>query len=358
MEYRLLQEDEFGQAIELADGVFREEGHVSMGEAFPHVFSPAFNQSYGAFEDKTLVAFIGLVPSVICSENAEIQAYSIGAVCTHPDYRKRGIGTHLLKQVFAHIQKAGASILFVSGDLPIYKKAGCTYYGEVYRYDLHPGSLESNRKYTVRELLPYDWFHIRKLSHNRPVRYEQSLFELALLRQSAGFASIFKAKQNVLVAEEDGVEKGFLVMTTPTQEENQAFSRVIEWGGEPKAITSLLAESFRFGMDTLRVKVPWFETKLIESLDSLNKIKTAYPGTIKIMDLDILLEQLAPYFEGKITISSTDANQKQLTWKQHSITVENQMLEQMILTGEHGLDYDFSGIFPVPLPYPEGLNYV
>ncbi|GHI00759.1 GNAT family N-acetyltransferase [Neobacillus kokaensis] len=357
-EYRILQEKEYGQAIHLANQAFREPDHVSMGEAFPHVFSPALNQSYGAFEDEKLVSFIGLVPSVIHIENAEVQAYSIGAVCTHPDYQKRGLASTLLGHIFAHIKMAGASVLFVSGDLPIYKKAGCTYYGKVLQYNLRQGNLNQKGKYSIRELLPYDWFQIRKLSNKRSVRYEQSIFDLALLNKAAGFSSIFKTKHTILIAEAEGELKAFLVLAAPNLGQPQAVSRVIEWGGDPEAVCSLLAETFRYGSETVRLMVPAFETALIKLLSSLEKSEASYPGTIKIMGLDVFLQQLAPYLAGKITISTIDDQHKQLSWGQNSVIVENNTLEQMILKGIHGLDDGLANIFPVPFPYPEGLNYV
>ncbi len=122
-QYRLLRNNEYDKAITLADQVFRDAEHSSMGNAFPYVFSPELGQSFGVFINGELVSFIGLVPSVLHIGGADISAYSIGAVCTHSDYRKKGYASQLLHKVFEHINKAEASILFVSGTLPLYIKA-------------------------------------------------------------------------------------------------------------------------------------------------------------------------------------------------------------------------------------------
>jgi predicted N-acetyltransferase YhbS len=358
VEYRLLQEKEFKQAFDLADRVFRKEGHVSMGIAFPQVFSSALNQSYGAFIDEKLVSFIGLVPSVLHIEGAEVQAFSIGAVCTEPDYRKRGIANTLLQMIFEHVNNSGASVLFISGDLPIYMKQGCNYYGKMNQYKIHRDDFHWDEEYTVRELQPYDWFQLRKLSQNRCIRYEQSIYEMAILNEAAGFASIFKMKHKVLVAEENQELKAFLVIGMPYQEQVNADSRVIEWGGDPLAIRSLLVEAFNYGLNSLLVNVPTFEKALNQLLDSLEKVEVPYPGTMKIMNLDLLLKQLRSYFDGKVEIANEDEHNKKLVFEQNTVVISNQELEELILKGNIKFDSCLDAIFPVPFPFPQGLNYV
>ncbi|MEH7388075.1 GNAT family N-acetyltransferase [Bacillus sp. JJ1521] len=359
VDYRLLKEADFQQASDLADKVFRKEGHVSMGIAFPQVFSSSLNQSYGAFIDEKLVSFIGLVPSVLHIEDAEVQAYSIGAVCTEPDYRRRGLANTLLQMVFDHVNKSGASVLFISGDLPIYIKQGCTHYGKMNQYKIGKGSLTANKSYTVRELGPYDWFQLRKLSHHRPVRYEQTIYEMAQLNKAAGFASIFKMNHKVLIAEENHRIKAFLVFGIPYHEQVEADSRVIEWGGDPVAIRALLSEAFTYGLDSLVLNVPTFEKDFIQELDSLQeKVEQPFPGTMKIVNLDVLLDQLGPFLKDKLEISTVDEQNKSLLFKGNSVIMNNQALEELILKGSKNGDSYLEDLFPIPFPFPQGLNYV
>ncbi|MDF2719466.1 MAG: acetyltransferase, family, partial [Paenibacillus sp.] len=58
-EIRLLRPDEFRAAAALADLVFRDADHKSMGDAYPNAFSPSLLQSYGAFVDGSIVSFVG-----------------------------------------------------------------------------------------------------------------------------------------------------------------------------------------------------------------------------------------------------------------------------------------------------------
>ncbi|WP_053362655.1 GNAT family N-acetyltransferase [Bacillus sp. FJAT-27251] len=357
-EYRLLKQEDFTQAIDLADKTFRKEGHVSMGPAFPEVFSAALNQSYGAFIDGRLVSFIGLVPFVLHIGRAEVQAYSIGAVCTDPGFRRQGLANTLLQKVFEHGNKSGASVLFVSGDLPIYIKQGCTFYGKMNHYKIEQGDLKADYPCTVRELQPYDWFQIRTLNHERPVRYEQSIYEMAVLNESAGFASIFKMKHKVLVAEENQKVTAYLVFGVPYNEQEGAESRVIEWGGEPEALCRLIGETFNYGLKSLLLNVPTFETALNVQLASLKKEEQPYPGTIKILNLDLLLDQLGPFLKDKIDISKQDGLQYKLAHNQNYLVVGHQEMEELILKGTNRSFSNLDPVFPIPFPHPQGLNYV
>src|ERR1700724_1990061 len=98
-EIHQVQGHEMNEAIQLADAVFRDAEQVSMAEAFPLVFSQSLGQSLGAFEQGKLVAFIGIVPAFIKVWLSRLPIYSLGAVCTHPDYRGRGYAGDLLNAI-------------------------------------------------------------------------------------------------------------------------------------------------------------------------------------------------------------------------------------------------------------------
>ncbi|MEH7745696.1 GNAT family N-acetyltransferase [Neobacillus drentensis] len=361
IEVRLLNSEfEFAQAIRLADQVFRDDEHKSMGKAFPHLFSPELNQSYGVFINNELVSYIGLVPSVIHLESAEILAYSIGAVCTHPDHRKKGFASMLLDWVFTHVQRTDASLLFVSGSLPIYIKAGCSFYGKLNKYEIKKGDLLEKEGCSVRELSPFDWFHLRKLFQSRPVYFEQSIYDFSILNKAAGYASIFKMEHKILVAETEYELRGFVVLgvPNPSSSSGKQPARVIEWGGDPQAIKSILTKSFHIDITSLKCSIPVHEKELNQLLISLEKTVAPYPGTIKITNLDLFLKQVEPFLHRKIELIDLDINRKKLIFNQKSIILDNVSLEKLILQGDPNLDDYLNEIFPIPLPFSKGLNYV
>lgn len=359
IEFRLLEtREEFEQAAKLADVVFKREGTTSMATAFPQVFSTSLKQSYGAFEDGRLVSFIGLVPSVLHIHNAELQVYSIGTVCTHPDYRKRGLANTLLQKIFDHIQKAEGSLLFVSGALPLYLKQGCTPYSKVNKYKLVSSSLSKSSEYTVREMNEYDWFRIRKIGNERHVRYEQSIFDLAMLKEASGYPSIFRQKNKVLVAEFNNEMKAFIVFTVPVEDTANVESHLMEWGGDPSAIRTLLAETFQYNIEVLNANIPSYD-ELINELKSTQFEQSPFPYfTVKIIDIDRLLQQLEPYFEGKVEIEKIDDSTYQITNQKEIYEVSIDELQEWLLHGTTVTNPDLERVFPIPFPSPQGLNYV
>lgn len=72
----------------------------------------------------------------------------------------------------------------------------------------------------------------------------------------------------------------------------------------------------------------------------------------------MLLKQAEPFFRGKVKIVDVDNSSKKLIYNQKSVILENASLEKLILQGNPTLDGYLNDIFPIPLPFPEGINYV
>lgn len=133
MKIRLLNSNELQQAADLSDLVFGKPGQPSMGKSFPALFHPGVSHSYGAFTDEgELVAFMGLAPDVVRIGEARLNVFSIGSVCTHPDFRGQNLASTLLAECMDHARRSGASLVFVSGGRSLYRRAGCYDFGRVH----------------------------------------------------------------------------------------------------------------------------------------------------------------------------------------------------------------------------------
>ena len=51
----------------------------------------------------------------------KISMASMGAVCTHPEYQGRGIGTRLLYETFNGLERDGVSVVTISGGRGLYR---------------------------------------------------------------------------------------------------------------------------------------------------------------------------------------------------------------------------------------------
>ncbi|MBU9723283.1 MULTISPECIES: GNAT family N-acetyltransferase [Bacillaceae] len=367
MEIRRLRGPEYKQAIELADCTFREKGQVSMAEAFPHVFSEELGLSIGAFDGEKLVSFMGIVPSTIKVGPARLNVFSLGAVCTNESYRKQGIASALLKEVYRFIDEAQASLLFISGDRGLYTRNNCYHFGQVTKYMLEDASrVNRNEDWDVRLGKKEDVFQVQHLRVKEQVQFEYSAAEWLLLLASSGYTRVFNnMDQALFVAEKSGVVEGYVVVGMPSEKSTTKYGVVTDWGGSRKSVVHILLTLLRDRVvPMLEVKVPWqdlLNDELKELSSSVEVEKNG--GTVHIVNPNRLIAQLMPYLGSKglkndIQFQQTGENNYTINYGDNEVMLSKEEIVSLIFNFEHDLDYQFEGVFPIPLPSTEGLFYV
>jgi predicted N-acetyltransferase YhbS len=378
LDVRLLQADEFEDAVELSNRTFRESEQTSMAEAFPYVFSSSLRQSYGAFADGKLVSFVGLVPSIVRVGSARLNVYSVGSVCTDPDYRGRGYAGTVLNCILSHIDKAGASLLLVSGYGPLYTRMNCFRFGAVTRFIIEPDSAAVIARNAVvangnlRELEPTDWFALAELARLREVGYEQSIWDLANLLQAQAIASCMKLHHKVLVVERQGKVEAFIVVAVPSHPNQKNQALAIEWAGNPYLIAGAFAQAVhRFQFEQLDVPVSWYETELVKVLTPAKSSRDQNLGTVHIVNPERFIRQLRPYLQAKHQQLSDGLQLQRLTDGRIEIRLNGwidildaRSLVSLMFDPEPQVNSNPSllsalrKLFPIPFPYAGGLNYV
>lgn len=377
---RLLRPGEFEAAAELADRVFRDAEHKSMGDAFPNAFSPALQQSYGAFAEGKLVSFVGFVPSVIRIGEAELNVYSIGAVCTDPDYRGRGYVGTILDMIREHSRRARAPLILVSGNRGIYERFGCRTFGSLTSFNASRQSFDklsgaTDGEETYRPFDRADWFALRKLSRSRYVGYEQSIWDLAAAIYAEPTASNSKLKHRVWVAERGGTPFAFAVLAVAGDIAPLGKPRLIEWAGDAAAAVRLAAYGARAeGAESLQFVVPWqdggMERVLAES--GCPAVTGKLTGTVAVVDAGELLRQLTPYLKRKdeaalsrLQLSTNEDGRHFAEWDGVSAELQPEELISLLFDPVRiesavpgPASEAASRLFPVPLPLPSGLNFV
>ncbi|GGE38193.1 hypothetical protein GCM10011391_16240 [Pullulanibacillus camelliae] len=363
MEIRQLRSEEATQAIKLSDAVFRDTEQKSMGEAFPTIFSSEMiEQSYGAFEGERLVAFMGLVPSVIRVGKAHVHSYSLGSVCTDPASRGKGYASQILDKLLRDIKQTEAALLLVSGDRPLYRRADCYPFGEVLQFEIEvAGSMDHT--FAIREYSPRDVHRVTELANNRPVGYALTPYDMSVYIHAEAYASCIKQQHRVLLAEQQGSTQAFLIVGVPYRH-SQSEAVAVEWGGDPQAIRSLLqAAKVHYALKSLKINVPWQEKELIERLSDFSHHYQANQGTIHLVDIERFFKQLGPYFSeafpsAQVQDWQLDKGEKRIIIRRQGIDVE--------MTSEALVSYLFDpkarqeGLpsITIPLPYTAGLNYI
>src|SRR5215208_6756591 len=68
-----------------------------------------------------------------------IHVGSVGGVCTHPNYRRQGLASHLLEHCTEQLVKEGARLMLISGDEGVYMRLGNVYQGKYTSFSIKPG---------------------------------------------------------------------------------------------------------------------------------------------------------------------------------------------------------------------------
>ncbi|WP_219834987.1 GNAT family N-acetyltransferase [Paenibacillus sp. R14(2021)] len=378
IEIRLLTEEEMQGAADGADAVFRDRDMSSMKEAFPFIFNSRTSHSHGLFMENELLVFMGLVPATARLGSARLSVLSLGAVYAVEAARNKGYASRLLEAVKTYGRQAGASLLLVSGDGPLYSRAGCRKFGDAYRFELNRAFAEANRpdsvKLQTREALHRDELGMHRLAAERRSAFEQSIWDFSVLIRTESNISGHKMKQRVYLAGRDGSPDAFAVIAHPTSLSNQP-PRVIEWAGEPGALLKLLAHvMLDTDMDRLTFTVTASEHELLGALNThaFRKERIRNQGTLLVLDAARLIDQLRPYLEEAAPSSGSRLSAR--SSEDGSTVLSLPGLPDAVLTHEELVSLFFdakpgpplpdgwgaaaASLFPLPFPYTDGLNFI
>ncbi|WP_135548593.1 GNAT family N-acetyltransferase [Paenibacillus cymbidii] len=306
---RQLTREDMPEAVKLANAIFRSDGMTPMNEAFPHSFSGDLGQSFGVYVSGELVSFMGLVPAVVRVGPAAISTFLLGQVCTRTDARGNGYAGAVMQAVVDYIERAGGSLMLVSGSRSLYDRFGCMPFGALANVTV--GGDWARARLAVREAglvvrsrETRDWFELKRLADERECRFDFSMWDLAALIGAESKASCMKHVHRAAVAErvgDSGKLAAFLVYTI--QGEGKASTRVpqaIEWAGEPAAVTQLMAHAVAaHRLDRFDIPVPVHEQPLMRELGDAAQELRPYPATLHIVDPERLLRQAEPYLRLK-----------------------------------------------------------
>ncbi|TFE23322.1 GNAT family N-acetyltransferase [Cohnella luojiensis] len=375
-EIRLVKKEEMKDAVASADAIFRDSEMISMQSAFPFIFSADVSHSYGLFENERLLVFMGLVPANVQLGNARLSVFSLGSVYSVEAARNRGYAGEVLAEIKRYGRKAGASLLLVSGDGPLYARAGCRKFGEAYEFTLKRGFTESltdiRKDYQFGEALHGDVLRLHEIAAGRYSAYEQSLWDFSVLIKTEADISGKKMKQRVYAAKQNGIPVAFVVMGLP-EGSPEAAPVVVEWAGEAVAVLSLLSYVMtEADLEQVSITVSGHEKELIGELRLIPAEKKRNQGTVYIFDAERLFDQLRPYFAEIDPTAATSLSIANAVDSGAILTLPG--LPEAELTHEELVSLLFdpepetrlseewkeatARRFPLPFPYTNGLNFV
>ena len=368
--------EEFANLMRLVNLVFRgnEVPSVSMEEELPLLFNrDNLNHLYIIKDGQQIVTHVGAVLNKLIIHGAKITIASIGAVCTHPDYRGKGYASRLLHHCVRELKEAGARLVVISGDRDLYRRANCYPAGEIYQYKITKGGLE-NLKATGVEIQPLkgsDLDTIISIHEQEPVRFH---------RTAKAFEKLISVPSNWM----KGIRDGFIIHNGEPVAYLFLFRKaagdregtVWEFSGEREALTHAIPSLFEhYQLDTLTLYVNVYDHRFVQVLTgkNLNAKKCTISGhSLGVINFTGLIEELRPYFEEYLSIEPPQAFMKKdqyvLSVFGEEYIIENQadlvhflfgpQWEKTRLTkGPAVLRDVLKKAFPIPIPWP-GLNFV
>jgi predicted N-acetyltransferase YhbS len=376
---RMMKQEDMAQAVKLSDDTFRDAEQSSMGTAFPYIFAESVNHmSYGAFADGRLVSFMGLVSWTIrIGASSRLRVFSLGSVCTHPDFRKQGLASNILEKVLKFVKEAGGSLLLVSGYRSLYERAGCLTFGQFRRYTVDTAAAEALEGHLagwgvrVRDALRSDYFTMSELANARTTSFELSSESLASLVKAEPMTSCMKLKHKVLVAEYNGTLQGFVVVGVSSDPARNGL--VVESAGTQAVVAGLFGSAVReYGLCGLDIPVGWHEKELNGLLAALPYNEEDNLGTVCVIDPPAFIAQLHPWLRtinrekaDQISLEEngdgqwllrvgTDGEALELTSRQLATLIFGSTTDH---EGKVSVFGDAAEMFPVPFPYSGGLCY-
>lgn len=367
IDFRPARPEDVEQILELVNYVFRTSSGLepTMGRQFPTFICPEnASNLYVAVDNRRIVAHIGIKKNTAIIYGHKVRMANMGAVCTHPDYQGKGIGTALLHEVFRSLGEEGIGLVSISGTRGLYKRNSCVEVGETFTYVLEKGkfsysykNLEGIRFYVSEDVDKAEVLF--DIYREEPIRYQRTKQEFPVLLKAVPMVHPPVPALTVVVAS-FGEEDTGLAYIIGYEKKPGAF-KVVEYAGERMAVVWLIEKLLHDrGMQEVTLEVPAYDRNLLSILNSarLSCVSSYYPGTtVRIVNKESLWSDIYPIVGEAWNECVSPSSLAELP---NQVADDDAKLAQFLFTGFNRPYYGqpWDQVFPLPLPWPNGLNYI
>jgi len=304
---RTPKEDEAQACAELAYQVFfadRFPDFFSGASTWPMVLREgALKDTFAMFDGDKPVSLIHRFERDVIIHGCKLRVGFVGSVCTHPDYRGRGLASTILAATMNKFQNDGVDFVCISGDRAMYRRVGARPVGGRSEFVINPENVERLKKHapkvSIRTANLEDAGLLASIYSQEPIRFIRPLsdYEIVLkYRHCVGQTCEF------VLAGDDAGTGAYLLVTSPQSREGKSYRTVFEYAGERHLVLGAICQ---LAQETeLRVKVEGKDL-LGEMLTELG-IKgtpTRKPGTIAVPNFARTMVKLVPFFASLLPAS-------------------------------------------------------
>lgn len=279
--------DELGQVVALANAVFSSE-HGRMGPEFPTLFHPDNGDWLRTFwAGGAAVAHVGVWRGRVHAGAATLAVAHVGAVCTHPDYRGRGLASALLLDALERLRATGTALVLISGARGLYQRVGARPFGVLLEYEVDAAALERVPLPEVAVAPAHDPAELMPLYRAEPYRYERSEAEWRALLPAKGYWPPDRG-HGTLVATDGGEPVAYLLLggTRPLATGGRVLA-VDEYAGDREAVLVAVGAALaQGGVTGVALQVRPGDVALRRLLEAADLIATPakQQGTARVLD--------------------------------------------------------------------------
>jgi len=252
--------------------------------------------------DGKCVSHVGMTQGGAVLFGCPIRVACIGGVCTHPDYRKRGLASACFDFAFEKARNEGADIMIVSGDRSLYRMRGCVHVGRDQVFTLTEESMKASSgrasgDVTLNVMRPEELPLVADCYRAEPVRFARTPEDYGYALQSEW---VMNRPSDFLIVRERGDFRGYIIAPR-TSTDGKA--NVAEYAGDRRACLVAMPEvRKRYGLSTLGFHVLRHDAlmrSLCEQAGLEGNFRTT-PGTVTLVNFPQLMERMRPYFEERL----------------------------------------------------------
>jgi ribosomal protein S18 acetylase RimI-like enzyme len=304
---RLLRSEELRAANRLSNLCF---GDIDPGpeEEDLRYTPPRRGGLYVLAQGDKLVSQIGVYHAQISVYECLFRVASIGGVCTHPDYRGKGLANQLMEYCTAKLVEEGARLMLISGARGLYTRLGNVPHGRFRYFNLQPGQDASTQTTPADSLLrrmrPADLPAVIQMYQAEPLHYLRSYGEFAEALQNPTGNPYIHAEQ--WIVERSGQAAAYLFVGSPWGARlEDGIRQLSEYAGSRQAIAEALGALATTGtFQHLYWPVAWQDSELIRLIEACG-----YPGTWlplhghtwRIVNFPGLMRDLRPLLRARLS---------------------------------------------------------
>lgn len=381
---RASKKEEFQSVLDLINQVFRLSNLFAptMGTEFPLLLCDEnLDNMRIIVEDGKPVSNVNYYTTNISIEGATLKAASVGAVCTHPNYRGKNYATQLLDDVEARMKNHGVEVMLVSGSRDLYLRRNCVKVGGFYKGQLESKQTEIQDYLSLVEISSTNIDQAIRIFNQEPIKYKRTYEEFINLYQGATthWSNLYY-KSYLLIKREKAIA---YIIVKFIIGENRA--EIKEYAGDRSSVITginKLIEMHELKECSLIVPQHDMMNTLLEEA-GVSLQSQEQQGTIKVINYTSLMRSLRPYMKQYLpcdTVEELDFveedGQYMITTRDETLVIGSMDLLGQLIFGQRGQDgivdalfnneladkpklkLVLSTVFPIPFPWTGNMNYI